>query len=65
MSDHFTLMIIPNRKSGVKKISVPKTFIRNIFIASVVVTLVTLYVVYDYASIKRDRAELGKTKSTD
>ena len=63
MSDHFTLMIIPNRKSGVKKISVPKTFIRNIFIASVVVTLVTLYVIYDYASIKRDRAELARLRA--
>jgi len=63
MSDHFTLMIIPNRKSGVKKISVPKTFIRNIIIASVVVILVTLYVVYDYASIKRDRAELARLKA--
>ena len=63
MSDHFTLMIIPNRKSGVKKISVPKTFIRNIIIASVVVILVTLYVIYDYASIKRDRAELARLKA--
>jgi murein DD-endopeptidase MepM/ murein hydrolase activator NlpD len=63
MSDHFTLMIIPNRKSGVKKISVPKTFIRNIIIASVVVTLATLYVIYDYASIKRDRAELARLRA--
>jgi murein DD-endopeptidase MepM/ murein hydrolase activator NlpD len=63
MSDHFTLMIIPNRKSGVKKISVPKTFIRNVIIASVVVTLVTLYVIYDYASIKRDRAELARLRA--
>jgi murein DD-endopeptidase MepM/ murein hydrolase activator NlpD len=62
MPDHFTLMIIPNRKSGVKKISVPKTFIRNILIAFVVIILVTLYVVYDYASIKRDRAELARLR---
>ncbi|MGD0278878.1 MAG: peptidoglycan DD-metalloendopeptidase family protein [Smithella sp.] len=63
MSDHFTLMIIPNRKSGVKKISVPKTFMRNILIASVVIILVTLYVIYDYASIKRDRAELARLRA--
>ncbi|MCX5848236.1 MAG: M23 family metallopeptidase [Deltaproteobacteria bacterium] len=62
MSDNFTLMIIPNRKSGVKKISVPKAFIRNVLIASVVIILVTLYVVYDYASIKRDRAELARLR---
>ena len=63
MSDHFTLMIIPNRKSGVKKISVPKVTIRNILITSVVIILVTLYVIYDYASIKRDRAELARLRT--
>jgi murein DD-endopeptidase MepM/ murein hydrolase activator NlpD len=63
MPDHFTFMIIPNRKSGVKKISVPKVFIRNVLIASVVVIFVTLYIVYDYASIKRDRAELARLRT--
>ncbi|HUN55402.1 MAG TPA: peptidoglycan DD-metalloendopeptidase family protein [Smithella sp.] len=63
MSDHFTLMIIPNRKSGVKKISIPKTFIRNILIVSIVIIFVTLYVIYDYASIKRDRAELARLRA--
>ena len=62
MSDHFTLMIIPSRESGVKKISVSKVIIRNILIASIVAILVTLYVVYDYASIKRDRAELARLR---
>ena len=62
MSDHFTLMIIPSRKSGVKKISVSKVIIRNILIVSIVAILVTLYVVYDYASIKRDRAELARLR---
>ena len=63
MSDHFTLMIIPSRKSGVKKISVSRVVIRNILIASLVAILVTLYVVYDYASIKRDRAELVRLRA--
>ncbi len=63
MSDHFTLMIIPSRKSGVKKISISKVVIRNILIASIVAILVTLYVVYDYASIKRDRAELARLRA--
>jgi len=63
MSDHFTLMIIPSRKSGVKKISVSKVVIRNILIASLVAILVTLYIVYDYASIKRDRAELVRLRA--
>jgi murein DD-endopeptidase MepM/ murein hydrolase activator NlpD len=63
MSDHFTLMIIPGRKSGVKKISVSKVVIRNILIASLVAILAALYVVYDYASIKRDRAELVRLRT--
>lgn len=62
MSDHFTLMIIPNRKSGVKKISIPKVVFRNILIASIVAILVALFVVYDYASIKRDRAEMARLR---
>ncbi|HRS97322.1 MAG TPA: M23 family metallopeptidase [Smithella sp.] len=63
MSDNFfTLMIIPNRKSGVKKISVPKKVIRNILIGCVALILVTLFVIYDYASIKRDRAELARLR---
>jgi murein DD-endopeptidase MepM/ murein hydrolase activator NlpD len=56
-------MIIPSRKSGVKKISVSRVVIRNILIASIVTILVTLYVVYDYASIKRDRAELARLRT--
>ena len=63
MSDQFTLMIIPSRKSGVKKISVSKIVIRNILIASLVAILAALYVVYDYASIKRDRAELVRLRT--
>jgi len=63
MSDNFfTLMIIPNRKSNVKKISVPKKVIRNIAIACIALILITLFIVYDYASIKRDRAELARLR---
>jgi murein DD-endopeptidase MepM/ murein hydrolase activator NlpD len=63
MSDQFTLMIIPGRKSGVKKISVSKVVIRNILIASLIAMLSALYIVYDYASIKRDRAELVRLRA--
>ena len=63
MSDNlFTLMIIPNRKSGVKKIIIPKVFVRNVLIAAIIAVVVSLYVIYDYASIKRDRAELARLK---
>lgn len=64
MSDNlFTFMIIPSRKSGVKKISVPRVLVRNLFIAFVLAVFVTLYIVYDYASIKRDRAELVRLRA--
>ncbi len=62
MSDRFTLMIIPNRKSGVKKISVPKVAIRNIAIGAVVFILLALFIVYDYTSIKRDRVEMSRLR---
>jgi murein DD-endopeptidase MepM/ murein hydrolase activator NlpD len=63
MSDNlFTLMIIPNRKSGVKKITIPKVFVRNVIIVAIIAVVASLYVIYDYASIKRDRAELARLK---
>ncbi|MGB5218983.1 MAG: peptidoglycan DD-metalloendopeptidase family protein [Smithella sp.] len=63
MSDNlFTLMIIPNRKSGVKKITIPKVFVRNVLIVAIIAVVASLYVIYDYASIKRDRAELARLK---
>lgn len=62
MSDRFTLMIIPNRKSGVKKISVPKVAIRNFAIGAVAFILLALFIVYDYTSIKRDRVEMSRLR---
>ena len=63
MSDNFfTLMIIPRRKSAVTKISLSNNLVRGLFIGSVLAVLLALYVVYDYASIKRDRAELSRLR---
>ncbi len=63
MSDNFfTLMIIPRRKSAVTKFSVSGNLIRGLFIGSLVAVLLSLYVLYDYASIKRDRAELARLR---
>lgn len=63
MSDNFfTLMIIPRRKSAVTKISLSNNLVRGLFIGSILAVLLTLYVVYDYASIKRDRAELSRLR---
>lgn len=59
----FTLMIIPRRKSAVKKLSLSSALVRGLFIGSVCAVLLSLYVIYDYASIKRDRAELTRLRA--
>lgn len=60
MSDNlFTLMIIPRRKSAVTKISLSSNLVRGLIVGSILAVLLTLYVIYDYAGIKRDRAELS------
>lgn len=60
MSDNlFTLMIIPRRKSAVTKISLSSNLVRGLFVFSLLAVLLTLYVIYDYAGIKRDRSELS------
>jgi murein DD-endopeptidase MepM/ murein hydrolase activator NlpD len=58
----FTLMIIPSRKSAVKKISLSTVLVRILIISSALVILIALYVVYDYASIQRDKAELVRLR---
>jgi murein DD-endopeptidase MepM/ murein hydrolase activator NlpD len=58
----FTLMIIPSRKSTVKKISLSTVLVRILIISSALVILIALYVVYDYASIQRDKAELVRLR---
>jgi len=63
MSDNFfTLVIIPRRKSAVTKISVSNNLVRGLLIGSILAVLLTLYVIYDYAGIKRDRAELSRLR---
>lgn len=55
-------MIIPRRKSAVKKISISHKLVRGLFVGSIIAVLLALFVVYDYASIKRDRAELTRLR---
>jgi len=61
-NNFFTLMIIPRRKSAVTKISLSSTLIRGLLIVFIMAILLTLYMVYDYASIKRDKAELARLR---
>lgn len=54
----FTLMVIPKSNSTVKKITIPSYFARFLCVFCCLAFLVFLYFIYDYASIKRDKAEL-------
>jgi len=54
----FTLMFIPRANGAVKKISIPESLARFLCAITAVVFLASLYLIYDYASIKRDKAEL-------
>ncbi|OGP66290.1 MAG: hypothetical protein A2W27_11975 [Deltaproteobacteria bacterium RBG_16_44_11] len=54
----FTLMVISRTNSAVKKISVPGALARGFCIVGALAFFVFLYFVYDYASMKRDKAEL-------
>ena len=63
MSDKFfTLMIIPRRKSAVTKISLSGKLVYGLCAGTILAVLLTLYVVYDYAGIKRDRMELSRLR---
>lgn len=62
-NNFFTLMIIPRRKSAVaRKLSLSSTLIRGLLIFFVLAVFLILYMVYDYASIKRDKAELARLR---
>ena len=58
----FTLMVISRTNSAVRKISFPRILVSIFFAVSFVAILISLYFIYDYASIKRDRAELVRLR---
>jgi murein DD-endopeptidase MepM/ murein hydrolase activator NlpD len=59
---YFTLMIIPRRKNAVTKLSFSSTLIRSLLVIFVLAVLLIFYTIYDYASIKRDKAELARLR---
>jgi len=61
-NNFFTLMIIPRRKSAVTKLSLSSTLIRGFLVTFVLAVLLISYAIYDYASIKRDKAELARLR---
>ena len=61
-NNFFTLMIIPRRKSAVTKLSLSSTLIRGLLVVFILAVLLIFYTIYDYASIKRDKAELARLR---
>jgi len=55
-------MIIPRRKSAVTKLSLSSTLIRGLLVVFILAVLLIFYTIYDYASIKRDKAELARLR---
>jgi murein DD-endopeptidase MepM/ murein hydrolase activator NlpD len=58
----FTLLIIPRTKSAVKKVSFSKTMVRRLAVGTIVFLVISLYVIYDYATITTDRIELSRLR---
>jgi murein DD-endopeptidase MepM/ murein hydrolase activator NlpD len=55
-------MIIPRRKSSITKISLSGKRIYVLCAGTILAVLLMLYVIYDYAGIKRDRMELSRLR---
>jgi len=56
-------MIIPRSDSTIKKITIPTYLARGLSVFFFVVFVVFFYFIYDYASIKRDKAELLRLRT--
>lgn len=61
-NDFYTLLIIPDKKHPVKKISASTHHIKVILLSAVLVILAFSYFAYDYATIKRDTMELEQLR---
>jgi murein DD-endopeptidase MepM/ murein hydrolase activator NlpD len=56
--DHYTVLIVPQKKSMVRKISASSSALRLITIAGVIVSICVLYIFYEFLTAKREIYEL-------
>lgn len=56
--DHYTVLIVPQKKSSVRKISASSNAVRVLIVAALIVSMSFLYVFYEYLSARRDDSEL-------
>ena len=60
--NHYTFLIVPRKKSSVKKISASSAVVKGIILALVLVLASTGYFFYDYLSTKKQELELSYLK---
>ncbi len=64
--DHYTFLIVPHRKSAVKKISASATFLKYLGICTCIALLAVSYFLFDYAKTKKESVDFeGLKKLTE
>lgn len=60
MPENYTLLIIPKKDSSAKKVALSGKIITWFLSLFVIITLSSLYIIYDYINIKRSNVELAR-----
>ncbi|MFB3924971.1 MAG: peptidoglycan DD-metalloendopeptidase family protein [Syntrophales bacterium] len=60
--NHYTFLIVPQKKSSVKKISASSTLVRAFFAVMALAVVSAAYMIYDYLRTKNDAFELSYLK---
>jgi murein DD-endopeptidase MepM/ murein hydrolase activator NlpD len=60
--NHYTVLIVPQKKNTVRKLSASSTVVRWVALGCVVVASAFAYVFYEYISVQRDESELTELR---
>jgi len=58
----YTFLIIPQNKNSTKKITISNTFLKVVVVCVAAILLCSMYMYYDYLTIKREKAELARLR---
>ena len=62
-NNFYTFLIIPKKKSSAKKITLSSRLLKGVAFFTIIITLASLYIYYDYLKMKRDVIELNSLRS--
>ena len=62
-NNFYTFLIIPKKKSSVKKFTLSSKLLKGVALCTIIITLSFLYTYYDYLKIKRDTIELDHLRT--